>query len=65
VKKLLKSKRRGFAIPMAVIAVMILLAMGVGLLSLGANSRMYSIRVASNSSAGVAGVTAVQRNYTK
>ncbi|MGD8499534.1 MAG: hypothetical protein PVJ86_02740 [Phycisphaerales bacterium] len=47
-RKLLRSKRRGAAIPLAVIAVMILLAMGVGLLSLGANSRIYSIRTASD-----------------
>jgi hypothetical protein len=46
--KLLRSKRRGSAIPLAVVAVMILLAMGVGLLSLGLNSRLYSIRTASN-----------------
>jgi len=42
--KLLLSKRRGFAIPLAVIAVVILLAMGMGLLSLGLNSRIYSLR---------------------
>lgn len=47
-KKLLKSKRRGFAIPLAVVTIMILLAMGVGLLSLGASSRIYSIRSASD-----------------
>lgn len=43
-KKLLKLKRCGSAIPLAVVAVIILLAMGVGLLSLGFNGRMYSIR---------------------
>jgi hypothetical protein len=43
-KKLLKSKRRGSAIPLAVVAMLILLAMGVGLLSLGFNSRIYTIR---------------------
>lgn len=47
-KKLLQSKRRGFAIPLAVVVVMILFAMGVGLLSLGTNSRIYSIRTASD-----------------
>jgi len=47
-KKLLKSKRRGSALPLAVVAVIILLAMGVGLLSLGFNSRVYSIRTASD-----------------
>ena len=43
-KKLLQSKRRGSAIPLAVVAMLILLAMGVGLLSLGFNSRIYTIR---------------------
>jgi len=47
-KKLLKSKRPGFAIPLAVVAIMILFAMGVGMLSLGTNSRIYSIRSASD-----------------
>ena len=46
-KKLLKSKRRGSAIPLAVVAIIILLAMGVGLLSLGFNGRVYTIRNAS------------------
>jgi hypothetical protein len=44
--KLLKSKRRGSAVPLVVVAVVILLAMGVGLLSLGMNTRVYSIRTA-------------------
>ena len=43
-KKLLISKRRGTAISLAVVAVMILLAMGVGLLSLGLNGRIYTMR---------------------
>ena len=47
-KKLLKSKRRGSAIPLAVVAMLILLAMGVGLLGLGFNSRIYTIRNASD-----------------
>jgi hypothetical protein len=47
-KKLLKSKRRGSAIPLAVVAIIILLAMGVGLLSLGFNGRVYSLRTASD-----------------
>lgn len=47
-KKLLKSKRLGSAIPLAVIAIIILLAMGVGLLSLGFNGRIYSIRTTSD-----------------
>ena len=47
-KKLLKSKRRGSAIPLAVVAILILLAMGVGLLSLGFNGRLFSTRTASD-----------------
>jgi hypothetical protein len=47
-KKLLKSKRRGSAIPLVMIVVMILLAMGVGLLTLGMSGRLYSIRTASD-----------------
>ncbi|MGD8499533.1 MAG: hypothetical protein PVJ86_02735 [Phycisphaerales bacterium] len=47
-KKLLQSKRRGSAMPLAVVAIIILLAMGVGLLSLGFNSRIYSLRNASD-----------------
>jgi len=46
--KLLKSKRNGSAIPLAVVAVMILLAMGVGMLTLGTSSRIYSTRSASD-----------------
>jgi len=41
---LIQSKRRGTVIPLAVVAIIILLAMGVGLLSLGFNSRIYTIR---------------------
>jgi len=47
-KKLLKSKRRGSAIPLVMVAVMILLAMGVGMLTLGMSGRLYSIRTASD-----------------
>lgn len=47
-KKLLQSKRRGSAIPLVMVAVMILLAMGVGLLDLGMKGRIYSIRTASD-----------------
>lgn len=50
-KKLLQRKRRGVAVPLAMIAVMILLAMGAGLLSLGTNVRIYSIRTSSDISA--------------
>jgi hypothetical protein len=47
-KMLLQSKRSGSAIPLTVVAIIILLAMGVGLLSLGFNSRLYSVRTASD-----------------
>jgi choice-of-anchor A domain-containing protein len=50
-KKLLKSKRRGSALPLVMVAVMILLAMGVGMLTLGMNGRLHSIRTASDISA--------------
>ena len=46
-KKLLRLKRRGSALPLAVVAVIILLAMGVGLLTVGFNGRIYSTRTAS------------------
>jgi hypothetical protein len=47
-KKLLQSKRCGSAIPLTVVAIIILLAMGVGLLSMGFNSRVYSVRTTSD-----------------
>jgi len=47
-KKLLKSRRRGFAVPLAMVAIMILLAMGVGLLNMGLKSRTYSARSAAD-----------------
>jgi len=56
-KKLLKSKRRAAAIPLAIIAVMILLALGAGLHSLGMNARVYSARTASNIAARCAADT--------
>jgi hypothetical protein len=43
-KKLLQSKRRGSAIPLAIVMVLILLAMGVGLLNMGLNSRTFATR---------------------
>ena len=43
-KSQLKLKKRGSAIPLAMVAVLILLAMGTGLLSLGWHSRSNSIR---------------------
>jgi hypothetical protein len=47
-KKLLQLKKRGSAIPLAMVVVMILLATGTGLLSLGLYSRIISIRTASD-----------------
>ncbi len=47
-KKMRHSKKRGSAIPLAAVAVLILLAMGTGLLSLGLQSRIISIRTASD-----------------
>jgi hypothetical protein len=46
--KLLQSKKSGSALPLTMVAIIILLAMGVGLLSLGVNTRIYSIRTASD-----------------
>jgi hypothetical protein len=45
-KKPLRSKRRGSAVALALVAVMILLVMGVSLLSLGMSGRIYSTRTA-------------------
>ena len=47
-QKLPHAKRRGSAIPLAVLAIMMLFAMGVALLSLGLNRRVYSIRTNSD-----------------
>ena len=47
-KKLLQSKKRGSAIPLSMVVVMILLALGTGLLNLGLHSRIISIRTASD-----------------
>ena len=47
-KKLLQSKKRGSTIPLAMLVVVILLAMGTGLLSLGLGSRIFSIRTTSD-----------------
>ncbi|NQT00809.1 MAG: hypothetical protein HQ580_02170 [Planctomycetes bacterium] len=46
--RLLQSKKRGSAIPLAVVAVLILLAMGTGLLSMGLHSRTISLRMTSD-----------------
>jgi len=58
--KLLKSKRRGSVIPLAMLAVAMLLIVGTGLLTLGFNSRTFSARTASQiaaRSAADAGLT--------
>ena len=47
-KKLLQSKKRGTALPLAIVAILILLAVGVGLLGLGFQGRVYSFRTASD-----------------
>ncbi len=48
-KKLIQSNnRRGFAVPLAMVAIMMLLAMGIGLLNLGLTSRTYSARSAAD-----------------
>ena len=55
--KWLQSKRRGDAMSLAVTAVMLLLAMGMGLLGLGLHVRIYSGRVASDITARCAADT--------
>jgi len=58
--KLLQSKKRGSAIVLASFVIIILLAMGMGLLRLGLNSRIFSTRIASDiaaRSAADAGLT--------
>ncbi len=47
-KKLLQSKKRGSAIPLSMVIVMILLAMGTGLLNLGLHSRIIAKRTTSD-----------------
>jgi hypothetical protein len=47
-KKLLRSKRQGFAVPLIVVVVMILLVVGMSLLDLGMRGRVYSIRTSSD-----------------
>ncbi|MFB0553369.1 MAG: hypothetical protein ACETWQ_08650 [Phycisphaerae bacterium] len=56
-KKLLQTKKRGSAIPLAVVVVLILLAMGTGLLSMGLNSRTFSLRTTSDITARCAADT--------
>jgi hypothetical protein len=58
--KPLKRNRRGAAVPLAMVAIVILLAMGVGLLGLGTNNRIFAARTSSKiaaRSAADAGLT--------
>jgi choice-of-anchor A domain-containing protein len=55
--KLLRSKKRGSAIPLVVVVVVIMLAMGTGLLSMGLNSRVFSTRTTSDITARCAADT--------
>ena len=60
IKKVLRSQRRGSALPLVLSALVILLAIGTGLLSLGLHSRTFTIRTASEiaaRSAADAGLT--------
>jgi hypothetical protein len=61
INKLLKSKRTGSAIALALLVVIILVVMGTGLLSLGLHGRMMSIR----NTAEVAARTAADAGLTK
>ncbi len=49
--KLLQSKKRGSVLPLAMFMVVMLLIIGTGMLNLGLNSRIFSIRTASQISA--------------
>jgi hypothetical protein len=42
-KKLFRSRHNGFAIPLAMVAIMLLLVLGTSLLTLGANARIFSL----------------------
>ena len=56
----LLQRRKGAAVPLAMIAIMILLAMGVGLLSLGRTARVYAVRT----STAIAARTAADSGLT-
>ena len=47
-KKLLQSKRKGSAIALMMVALVVLLVTGVGLLSMGLHSRLFALRTASD-----------------
>ncbi|UCF14149.1 MAG: hypothetical protein JSW59_12115, partial [Phycisphaerales bacterium] len=53
-KKILRRKRKGGALPLAIVAIIILLAMGVGLLTLGRITRVYAVRTSSGIAAQAA-----------
>lgn len=60
-RKMIKSKRAGSAMPLAMLAIAVLLLIGTGLLSLGLNRRIFSIRTAS----ALAARTAADAGLTK
>jgi hypothetical protein len=47
-KKLLKSERKGTVMALMLVALMVLLLTGVGLLSMGLRSRIFALRTASD-----------------
>jgi hypothetical protein len=49
--KKLQSKKQGFAVPLAMLAVIILSVIGIGLLSLGMHGRLFAVKTASDISA--------------
>jgi hypothetical protein len=59
--KLLQSKRKGYVMTLVLLAIVILLAAGTGLLGLGLHSRIFAIRDAS----GIAARCAVDAGLTK
>ncbi len=59
--KLLQLKKRGSALVTVMCVVVILLAMGMGLLRLGLNSRIYSIRTSSDIAARSAADTGMTK----
>jgi len=60
-KKLLQSKRKGSAMALMMVALVVLLVTGVGLLSIGLRSRIFALRMAS----GIAARCAADAGLTK
>ncbi len=60
-KKPAQSKKTAFAIPMALLAVIILSAIGIGLLSLGMHGRLFAVRTASDIAARCAADAALTK----